>query len=135
MCSSACFEKAAPATVDNFVTALKAHAKNKPQSRTRAKKSRIRDKPAKSTTPPLNSSSTTSVSELQVDGLVFKVGDRVSALWGFGESDEGWFNGSISSLDVCNNTATVKFNDGDEESELPLGRRASGGRVSVLHHA
>lgn len=133
VCSSACFEKAAPATVDNFVTALKAHAKNKPQSRTRAKKSRIRDKPAKPTTPSLNSSSTTSVPELQVDGLMFKVGDRVSALWGFGESDEGWFNGSISSLDACNNTATVKFNDGDEESELPLGRRASGGRVSVLH--
>ena len=65
---------------------------------------------------------------------MFKVGYRVvSALWVFGEPDEGWFNDSISSLNDSNNTATVRFNDGDEESELPLGRRSSGGRVSVLH--
>ena len=64
---------------------------------------------------------------------MFKVGDRVSALWSFGGPEEGWFNGNILSLDASNNTATVLFNDGDKESELPPGRRSSGGRVSVLH--
>ena len=52
--------------------------------------------------------------------IPFHVGDKVSAKWREEGPHQGqWYGATIKSLRVNDRTAHVRFDDGDEDDELP----------------